>query len=229
MSAKATFWAWHQDIKPATAKLVLLCLADCHNGDSGQCNPSISYLAKQTGLDPKTVRSGLAMLEKIGVVDAEKRMGASAQYHLQTPTNIGTPTPTENGTTKNGTPTENGTTNFGPNPYQKRQGTPTKNGTRTYKEPKKNLTTVKIPKSGKPFESELREFIKHRRNIKKPLTDEALSRFVNTVIRVADDVGITPGEVITETIDAGWQSVKAPWLKKRLAGNGPPSSEEVIR
>lgn len=131
MSAKATFWAWHQNIKPATAKLVLLCLADCHNGDSGQCNPSIIYLSRMTGLNKKTVISGITKLEGLGVVEPSKKSGFSTQYHLLTGT--------ENGSTENGTGTENGSTVFTRNRYRKRVGGSTENGTRTYKEPKKNL------------------------------------------------------------------------------------------
>lgn len=102
MSAKATFWAWDQAIKPATAKLVLLCLADCHNGDTGRCNPSAEYIAKQTGLNRKTVLAQLQNLEQQGALTTEKRHGTSNQYSLQTSTNIGTGTEIGTGT-KNGT------------------------------------------------------------------------------------------------------------------------------
>lgn len=93
MSAKATFWAWQQDIKPATAKLVLLCLADCHSDETGRCNPSILHIAKTTGLDRKTVITSLSILESIGAFVAIKNYGSWTQYKLQTSTKNGTGMP----------------------------------------------------------------------------------------------------------------------------------------
>lgn len=82
MSAKATFWAWDREIKPATAKLVLLCLADCHNEDTRQCNPSVAFIARKSGLDKKTVPVALKTLETMGFITIERRTGTSAQYWL---------------------------------------------------------------------------------------------------------------------------------------------------
>lgn len=133
MSAKATFWAWRQVIKPASAKLILLCLADCHNGDNGQCNPSVHYLAKTTGLDRKTVMSGIASLELMGAIEVFKQSGFSTNYNIATSTEIGS--------AENGTGTEIGSTDIPRKQYRKRYQGSTENGTRTYKESKKNLGT----------------------------------------------------------------------------------------
>lgn len=133
MSAKATFWAWHQRIKPASAKLVLLCLADCHNGDSGQCNPSVPYIARMTGLDRKTVITGIASLRGSGFIEVRRNAGSSTQYSILTSPDIGT--------TENGTSPENGSTNIPTKQYRKRDGGTPENGTQTYKESKKNLVT----------------------------------------------------------------------------------------
>jgi hypothetical protein len=133
VSAKATFWAWRQTIKPASAKLILLCLADCHNGDNGQCNPSVQYLAKTTGLDRKTVMSGIASLEEMGAIEVFKQSGLSTNYNIATGTEIGS--------TGNGTGTESGSADIPPKQYRKRDKGSTENGTRTYKESKKNLGT----------------------------------------------------------------------------------------
>lgn len=82
MSAEATFWAWMMGVKPSTAKLVLLCLADCHNPDNGRCDPSNAYITQFTGLDRKTVIDALKMLEMIPLVEITQRRGRSPQYHL---------------------------------------------------------------------------------------------------------------------------------------------------
>ena len=81
MSARATFWAWEVDI-PSSEKLVLLCLSDCHNADTGQCNPSVSYIAKKTSLDRKTVLKSLRSLNDREILSRAKVEGSSNQYFL---------------------------------------------------------------------------------------------------------------------------------------------------
>ncbi len=81
MSARATFWAWEVDI-PSSEKLVLLCLSDCHNADTGQCNPSVSYIAKKTSLDRKTVLKSLRSLNDRKILSRVKVEGSSNQYFL---------------------------------------------------------------------------------------------------------------------------------------------------
>lgn len=93
MSARATFWAWEQDI-PSSEKLVLLCLSDCHNNDTGQCNPSILYICSKTNQDRKTVLKSLKSLNDRNLLSRTKIFGSSNQYNLALSTN--------NGTTKNG-------------------------------------------------------------------------------------------------------------------------------
>lgn len=83
MSAEATFWAWMMGVKPASAKLTLLCLADYHNTDTGRCDPSASTIAEFTGLDKKTVPAALDMLERAGLITIDQRRGTSPQYNLQ--------------------------------------------------------------------------------------------------------------------------------------------------
>lgn len=62
MSFKMMDWAWKQDLDPQ-AKLVLLFLADSHNGKDGRCHPSVSTIAKATGLSVSTTRRRLRDLE----------------------------------------------------------------------------------------------------------------------------------------------------------------------
>jgi hypothetical protein len=105
-------------VKPASAKLVLLRLADAHNAKTGNCFPSVASVARRSGLDRKSVLSGLKRLESLGLIIVRKKHGASNSYALQTSTDIGTSSArpeqrlasTKNGTgTKSGTSTENGT------------------------------------------------------------------------------------------------------------------------
>lgn len=119
VSAEATFWAWRQSVK-SSMKLTLLALANCHNENTGQCNPSIAYISKSTGLNRKTVMSALFSLEEMGLIKPQKAVGAGSHYVLITSAKIGT-------TSDNKTSTKNGTS---PkiNQSQKRDCTSTKNG-----------------------------------------------------------------------------------------------------
>lgn len=90
MSAKATFWAWSLKGLKSSQKLVLLCLADNHNGESGQCNPSVAFIADKTGLNRKTILQALSDLERVGLIRAQKRFGTTTNFRLLTSTNFGT-------------------------------------------------------------------------------------------------------------------------------------------
>ena len=81
MSARATFWAWEVQV-PSSEKLVLLCLSDCHNADTGQCNPSVNYICKKTSLDRKTVLKSLRLLNDKDWLSRIKVEGSSNQYFL---------------------------------------------------------------------------------------------------------------------------------------------------
>ncbi len=67
---------------PSSEKLVLLCLADCHNADTGQCNPSVNYICKKTSLDRKTILKSLKLLNDKDWLSRTKVEGSSNQYFL---------------------------------------------------------------------------------------------------------------------------------------------------
>lgn len=70
-------------VKPSSCKLVLLCLADCHNSDNGRCDPSVAFISEFTGLDRKTIPESLDTLEALGLISQAKRPGHSTLYTLQ--------------------------------------------------------------------------------------------------------------------------------------------------
>lgn len=107
MSHDATRWAWGQTTGKASAKLVLLAIADRYR--AGVAFPSIAQLSADTELDRKTVMSSIAHLETAGIIVTEKSIGSGTRYKL---TGIGNEQATspKNGTgTKNGTSPKNGT------------------------------------------------------------------------------------------------------------------------
>lgn len=71
-------WAWEQDTKTPTEKLVLLALArKC--GDKGTCWPSIRLLADQTGTAERTVKRALKALKDRGVIAVRERFNDRRQ------------------------------------------------------------------------------------------------------------------------------------------------------
>lgn len=106
MSRDMTDRAFALILKPATRKVTLLVLADCHNHLTGRCNPSIKFLAEHTGLDRKSVIESLADLEARGLISVERGHSNSYQLNLDNQpklsTEIGTK-PEINLSTENGT------------------------------------------------------------------------------------------------------------------------------
>lgn len=72
MSNTALTWAFSQVTGSATAKLVLVTLADCMNDKTKQCNPSIKSLVEKTELSERTVHNQLSMLETSGFISIQK-------------------------------------------------------------------------------------------------------------------------------------------------------------
>jgi hypothetical protein len=64
MSAKATAWAWDQQINSHSAKLVLLCLADSLDVRTGRAYCDVPGICAMTGLSQKTVKEALKRLAK---------------------------------------------------------------------------------------------------------------------------------------------------------------------
>jgi hypothetical protein len=88
MSHCATVWAMETPCPSPTAKLVLLVLADAHNGHTGDCYPSLSRIADIAGLSEGGVKNGIRALEAAGllkreVVAAPNNRTQGVKYHLE--------------------------------------------------------------------------------------------------------------------------------------------------
>ena len=86
MSIKALAWALEQPLS-AIPKMILIVLADHHNGETGQCNPSVKRICEQAGVVQRTVEIHIANFERLALVRVEKRYRddgsrTSNQYHL---------------------------------------------------------------------------------------------------------------------------------------------------
>ena len=91
MSLGALSWAAKQNIK-SVQKLTLMMLANRHNGDTGQCNPSHSLLAQDCGLSDSGVRTAVRQLAALGLIKiistSKNGVKLPNQYVLNTHLNI---------------------------------------------------------------------------------------------------------------------------------------------
>jgi Helix-turn-helix domain len=67
MSIKATNWAWEQTLEP-TFKLVLMAICDCHNGSTGRCDPSYSFIAEKACVSERTAIRAVKSLVENGYI-----------------------------------------------------------------------------------------------------------------------------------------------------------------
>lgn len=82
MSFEAAAWAIKRRTRTPTAKLVLIALADCHNSDTGQCDPGNAYLADVAQCTKRSVINAIEELEELGYLSAEKSNGRRTNYDL---------------------------------------------------------------------------------------------------------------------------------------------------
>ena len=74
MSFKAAAWAISEEITETTAeKMVLVILADCHNAETGRCDPSHEFIATRARMSRRTVIRVIERLKKLGLMSSVKR------------------------------------------------------------------------------------------------------------------------------------------------------------
>ena len=82
MSAAATAWAWSVQFNLASTKLVLLCLADSHDANSGRIDANVEHICSATGVSQKTARAALAKLEDAGYIAPTRLTVSEAGFSL---------------------------------------------------------------------------------------------------------------------------------------------------
>jgi DNA-binding MarR family transcriptional regulator len=97
MSVQATSWAWNQSTT-TTEKLVLLALADHAWPDGTHAYPSISRLARMTGLTERSVRRAISSLIEKDLIVREINAGGTPDYRIDRRPNLYT-LPIERGDT----------------------------------------------------------------------------------------------------------------------------------
>lgn len=79
MSYAAERWARSQKVGNASAKFVLIELANALNRESGKCFPSIDALQKATELNRKTVIAATKFLEERGFITKQRSFANGKQ------------------------------------------------------------------------------------------------------------------------------------------------------
>lgn len=215
-------------IPDAQTKLVMIAIANARNEKTGQCNPSISDLAKATSLSRATVKRRLAELRKDRLIKSEtatRNNGGKANNHyklfpdpLAQSEPMAQPEPTPHGSTVS---LAHGST-VSPT-YDKPEEQPER-GKRPGDKPEVILQTHTDPLTAKAF-------CDHLKDKGRGLSRNAAYAMVQTLKDIADKGG-NPTEALRMTVDRNWTYLKADayfGTKQREGGIKPPEADWTER
>lgn len=211
-------------------KLVLLKLAD-NASDSGECWPSYQHVAEQCEMDRRTAMRHIKKLEKDGFLRVIKRRKDKLQnqsnvYQLSlekgsvTESLGGSVTESLGSVTKSlgGSVTKSPRTSHSFEPLKKNK--------------QKKVQSIDFSEAlGLASESSLRNWIEHRKAIKKPMSQRAFDLSIQNFVKIGNELSLEVftlqdgalvlpvDQLIDYTIEAGWQSVKAEWIRNRETSN----------
>ena len=185
------------DLK-ANTKILLLVLISYENEVEGYSYPSQSRLLKETSLSKATLLKCLNELEGKGYIKRVKEKGENNKYYIASSIKIDTDTSTKNSTT---TSAKNDT------------ATSTKNSTlKELNKNKKEKEKTNIDKLIEDYTENdllveaLKDFIKMRKAIKRPLTDRGMSGILSRLNNYASD-DLEKIEVLEQSIIHSWQGI----------------------
>ena len=175
----------------------MLILLSYENKEEGFAYPSHSRLIKETGLSKVTLLKCLDELEEKGYIKRVKAKGGNNKYYIND--NIKNSS-TKNSTSEKDSSTKNDTT------------TSTKNSTlqllnKNNKKEKTNLDKIieAYTKNDLLVEA-IKDFIKMRKTIKKPVTDRGLKGILNKLDKYGKD-DLEKIEILENSIMNCWQGV----------------------
>ena len=197
----------------ANTKILLLILISYENEAEGYSYPSQTRLLKETGLSKTTLLKCLNELEEKRYIIRVKEKGENNKYYISSSVKIDTDTSIKNSTT---TSAKNDTT------------TSTKNS--TLKELNKNIKKEKEKKtdldkiievytSNDLLVEALKDFIKMRKAIKRPLTDRAMKGILSKLNNFTVD-DLEKIEILENSIVNCWQGIFPLKEKAPIAAGG---------
>ena len=213
MSRIATDWAFSLQL-PGMQKLVLLALANRHNGETRRCDPSLARLATDCGLSKGTILRALTSLAQRGLLKQERRKAgsvfASTSYSLR----IGVVpeknhvAPEENNVVV--TERDNGSPSKGQDVVP---GKDTNQEIEPVKEPQERIAmeerkriTAKLP-DGVPAE-QWQDYVAMRKEMRKPLGITA-TKLLLSKLETLQAEGHDPALLLIKATERQWLSVYA--------------------
>ena len=184
----------------ANTKILLLVLISYENEKEGYSYPSQTRLLKETSLSKKTLLKCLNELEEKGYIKRVKESGGNNKYYIASSLKINTDTSSKNNTSTSG---KNSTTTSSKN-------TTLKELNKNKKEKKENKTDldklIEAYTENDLLVEALKDFMKMRKAIKKPLTDRAMRGILNKLDKFASD-DLDKIEILERSIVNCWQDV----------------------
>ena len=185
----------------ANSKILLLVLMTHRNREKGYAYPSQSTLIKKTGLSKNTLLKCLDELEKEGYIKRFKEKGENNKYYIDINfINSKVVTSVKNDTSSSIKNDTGGSIKI--NTLKVRDISNKKE-----KEKKTNIDKIieAYTKNDLLVEA-IKDFIKMRSTIKKPLTDRALKTLLNKLDNIAND-DLEKVEILENSIMNCWQGV----------------------
>ena len=187
------------DLK-ANTKILLLVLISYENELEGYSYPSQTRLIRETGLSKKTLLKCLNELEEKGYIKRVKEKGENNKYYISSSTKIDT---TGSGKNNTSTSSKNDTATSSKNSTLKELN-------KNKKEKKENKTDldklIEAYTENDLLVEALKDFMKMRKAIKKPLTDRAMRGILNKLDKFASD-DLDKIEILERSIVNCWQDV----------------------
>ena len=177
----------------ANIKVLLLVLLTYENEDIGYSYPSQTRLIKETGLSKVTLLKCLDELEEKGHITRVKEKGGNNKYFINTST--------KNSTTKAKTSTKNSTTTSTKNSTQQLRDT------NNNKKEKTNIDEIiEAYTSNDLLIETIKDFIKMRKSIKKPLTERGLKGILRNLDGLSNN-DLEKIEILENSIINSWVGV----------------------
>ena len=187
------------DLK-ANTKILLLVLISYENELEGYSYPSQTRLIRETGLSKKTLLKCLNELEEKGYIKRVKEKGENNKYYISSSTKIDT---TGSGKNDTSTSSKNDTTTSSKNSTLKELN-------KNKKEKKENKTDldklIEAYTENDLLVEALKDFIKMRKAIKRPLTDRAMKGILNKLNSYSHD-DLEKIEILDASIMNSWQGI----------------------
>ena len=206
----------------ANTKILLLVLMTYENSETGYSYPSHSRLKEETGLSKATLLKCLNELEERGYITIKKSNGENNKYYINA--NIKNDT-----NTKISTGTKNSSTEISTDTRTKNSTLQILN-TNNKKEKEKNKTNldkiIEAYTENDSLKETIKDFIKMRKTIKKPITDRGLKGILTKLNQYGKN-DLEKIEILENSIMNCWQGVFGIKNKKEPTAIGSDKNKNI--